>query len=119
MRLLYRFADHRVADVDMTILDLADDRIVHSVSCAQVEFLDSLVKHIDCTCLGAGELRRLGDDRVQDGFEVHGRIHRLADLAKRPQLVDRLTELARTCLNLIEQQHILDSDDGLVGERRG
>ena len=81
---LYCFADHRVADVDMTILDLADDRIVHSVSCTQVEFLDSLVKHIDCTCLGAGELRRLGDDRVQDGFEVHGRIHRLADFAKRP-----------------------------------
>jgi len=26
--LLYRFADHRLADVDVTILDLADDRIV-------------------------------------------------------------------------------------------
>ena len=70
MRRSYGFADRRLADVDMTILDLADDRIVHSISCAQMEFLDSLVETVDCTCLGAGELRRLGDDSVQDGLQV-------------------------------------------------
>jgi hypothetical protein len=85
---LYCIAYHRVADLDMTILDLADDSIVHSVSCTQVEFLDSLVKHIDRTCLGAGELGRLGDDSIQDGLQVYRRIYRLADFAKRAQLVD-------------------------------
>ncbi len=82
--MLYRFADQRVADVDTAILDFADDRTVHSVSCAQVEFLDSLVEHIDRTRLGAGELRCLGDDRVQDGLQVYRRIYRLADFAKCP-----------------------------------
>ena len=72
----------------MTILDLGDDRLVHSIGCAQVEFLRRVVKHIDCARFGSGELRRLGDDGVQDGLQIHGRIYRLADLAKRPQFVD-------------------------------
>ena len=55
---------------------------------------------------------------VQDGLQVHGRIHRLADFAKRPQFFDRLTELARTRLHLVEEPYILDGDHRLVGEGR-
>ena len=100
--LLYRLADRRLANVDMTILDLGDDCLVHAIGCAQVEFLRDVIEHIDCSRLGTGELCGVGDDSIQDSFQVHGRIYRLADLAKRPQLFDRLAKLARSCLNLVE-----------------
>ena len=50
--------------------------------------------------------------------EVQGRVDGLADLAERLQLADGLRELARSCLDLVEQAHVLDRDHRLVGEGR-
>jgi hypothetical protein len=75
-----------------------------------------IVEHVDRACLSVGELSRLGDDGRQDGFEVDGRIDRLADLAERLQLSDRLREFARACLHLVEQPHVFDRDQRLIGE---
>src|SRR5262249_1814209 len=44
------------------------------------------------------------------------RVDRLTDLAECPKLLDRLGKLASPCLHLVEQAHILDGDDCLVGE---
>jgi hypothetical protein len=40
------------------------------------------------------------------------------DLARRGLLIERLGELAVPRLDLLEQPHVLDRDDGLVGEGR-
>jgi hypothetical protein len=58
---------------------------------------------VDGAGLGTGELRCLGDDRVEHGLEVERRVHRLADLAERTQLFHRLGELAGAQLDLFFQ----------------
>ena len=40
----------------------------------------------------------------------------MADLAERPELLDRARELPRARLHLVEQPHVLDRDHRLVGE---
>src|SRR5262249_25167087 len=52
----------------------------------------------------------------QHGLEIEGGVDRLADLAKRLQLFDRLREFAGARLHLVEQPHVLDRDHRLVGE---
>ena len=99
--LLGRLADRGLADAEMPIPDLGDDRLVHSVGRAQPEFLVGLVEHVDRAGLGAGKLRRLGDDRGQHGLEVDRRVDRLADLAERAQLLDRLRQLGGALLDLL------------------
>ena len=88
----------------------------HSVGRAQLELTVGLVEHIDRAGLGAGKLRRLRDDGVEHGLQIERRIDRLADLTERAQLPDRLRELARARLHLVEQPHVLDRDHRLVGE---
>ncbi len=51
-------------------------------------------------------------------FEIERRVDRLADLAERAQLLDRLRQLGRAGAQLVEQPHVLDGDDGLAGEIR-
>jgi hypothetical protein len=114
--LLRRLADRGLAEADMTIPDLGNDSLVHAIGRAQPEFLGGLVEYVDRAGLGAGELGRLGHDGGQHGLEVDGRVHGLADLAERLQLLDRLRQLARARLHLLEQPHVLDRDHCLVGE---
>src|SRR5262249_25878791 len=116
--LLHGLADPCLTDADTTIPDRGDDRIVHSVGRAQLEFLADLVENIDGAGLGAGKLGRLGYDGSQDGLQVDGRIDRLGDLAKRAQFFNRLREFARARLHLVEQAHVLNRDHRLVGEGR-
>src|SRR5215813_3364204 len=47
---------------------------------------------------------------------MEGGVDCLGDLAERLQLLDRLREFACACLHLVEQAHVLDGDDGLVGK---
>src|SRR5271170_6589191 len=51
--------------------------IDHPVGGAQVEFALQFVEDIDRTGLGAGQLRRLGDDGGENRLKVEGRVHRL------------------------------------------
>ena len=53
---------------------------------------------------------------VRTVCEVDSRIHRLADLAERLQLTNRLREFAGPRLHLVEQPHVLDRNHRLVGE---
>ena len=100
----------------MVLLDHGDHVRGHAVGRAQLELPVGLVKHIDRAGLGAGKLRRLGDDGVEHGLQIERRVDRLGDLAERAQLLDRLRELARARLHLVEQPHVLDRDHRLVGE---
>src|SRR6202011_2338373 len=79
------------------------DSITHSIGRAQSEFPARVVEHIDGAGLGIGELCRLGDDGSQDRLKIERRVHRLADLAERPQLTYGLTEFARARLHFVKQ----------------
>ena len=59
-----------------------------------------LVEDEDGAGIGAGQLDGLGDDRVEHRLQVERGVHRLADLAERAQLLDRLRELAGAQLDL-------------------
>src|SRR5215471_3844007 len=62
-------------------------------------------------CHGAPE------NLVEDGLRVGGRTGNHAeDLARRRLLLERFGEIAIARLKLREQPHVLDRDDGLVGE---
>ena len=100
------------------LLDRLDQAVVHAVGRAQLEFTARLAELVDGARLGARELRRLGDDRVQHGLPVERGIDRLADLAERPQLLDRLRQRGRAVAQFVEQPDILDGDDGLAREIR-
>src|ERR1700730_12457009 len=104
--------------MDVTVPDRSDDSIIHSIGGAQSKFPASVIEHIDGTGLGIGELCRLGDDGSQDGLKIERRVHRLADLAERTQLANRLAEFARARLHLIAQSCVLDRDHSLVGKGR-
>ena len=58
----------------------------------------------------------VGDDRRQHLVEVEARADGLADLAERPQLVDRAREVAPALLERLEELHVLDRDRALRGE---
>src|SRR5262249_12520698 len=113
---LYGPTDCCLAEADMTIPDRGDDRVVHSVGRAQSELLAVLVEYIVGASLRVGELRSLGYNCGQDGFKIDARIHRLADLAERPQFTNRLAEFTRARLHLVEQPYVLDRDHRLVGK---
>ena len=73
----------------------------------------------DRSAVGVGEAHRLGDDRRQHLVEVAARADGMADLPKRPQLVDRAREVAPALLELLEELHVLDRDRALRGEGGG
>ena len=81
------------SNANVTILDLGSDLLVHSVGRAQPEFPARIVERVDRARLGPGERSRLGDDRRQHGLQVDRGVDRLADLAERAQLADRLREV--------------------------
>jgi hypothetical protein len=60
------------------------------------------VENVDRTSLRARKLDCLGDDRGQHGLEIEGGVDRLGDLAKGPQLFDRLREFAGARLHFVE-----------------
>ena len=88
------------------VLDRRDQAVVHAVGRAQLEFAARLAELVDRARLGARELRRLGDDRVQHGLQVERRVDRLADLAERAQLLDRLRQRASAVLDLLLEVRI-------------
>ena len=94
-------ADRGFADVHLTIPDLSDDSVVHSIRSAQPEFLGVLVKYVDRAGLGPRELGRLCNDGGQHGLQVDRRVDRLGDVAERAQFLDRLRQLGGPLIDLL------------------
>jgi len=109
---------HGPGNADVVVVDGRDQVFAHAVGGAQRELVGGVVMDVDRAGLGAGELGRLGHDRVEHGLEVERRVDCLADLAQRPQLLHRLPELVRSGAQFGEQANVLDGDDGLAGEVR-
>src|SRR5437867_6345557 len=66
---------------------------------------------------GGAEPCRVLNQRLQDRVKIEGRTaNHLEDFARRRLLVQRLREVRVPRLQLLEQPHVLDSDDRLVGE---
>src|SRR5262249_32488906 len=82
----------------------------------QVKLLGGLVVLKDRAAVGPDEVVGARDDRGEDDIDVERRAAGLADLAEPAQLADRARELGRAFLQLCEEPHILDGDDGLVGK---
>ena len=58
----------------------------------------------------------MAHDGAEHSLEIESRADRLADLSQRFQFPNRLRQLARSRLQFLEQPHVLDGDDRLVGE---
>ena len=93
-----------------------DEIRVVVVGRAQLEMLGRLVVLVDRAAGIPDQLTGARDDRVEHRLDVECRTEGLTDLAQRGQLPDRPRQLACPRLQLLEQPHVLDGDDGLVGE---
>ncbi len=71
---------------------------------------------VDRPAVGAAQLHRMRDDAGEHRFQIQCRTHRLADFAKRFQFSDGSDQLVGALLQFLQQPHILDRDDSLVGE---
>ena len=115
---LRRLAEDRVVVRAWTgLLDRRDQLVRHLIGGAKRELTGVRIQLVDRATVGASEASRVRDDRGQHLLEVERRGDGLADLAERTLLLDRLRQLARALLQLLEQAGVLDGDDGLVGER--
>ena len=69
------------------------------------------------TPLAPRTARRPSDQRVEHGLQIERRAaDDLQHVGGRGLLLQRLGEIARARLHLVEQPHVLDRDHGLVGE---
>ena len=91
-----------------------DELFGQAIRRVETELPPLLLVLVDRAAVDAGELRRERDDPAEDGLEVEGGADRLAHLGQRPELPHRPAELVRPLLQLPEQAHVLDGDDGLV-----
>ena len=60
----------------------------------------------------------LADNGGEHSFEIERRVHRLATLAERAQLLDRAAKFIGALAQFVKQPRILDGDNGLGGEGR-
>ena len=78
---------------------------------------DASLRLKDRNVLGLTEASGALGDGVQHGLEVRrGAADHAQDLRGRRLLLQRLRQIAVARLELLEQAHVLDGDDGLVGE---
>ena len=108
----------RRGNLSMHIAHRGDHVFGHPKCRAELKFPLPLIEHVDRACLGPRNLRGRRDDRIEYRLQIEGRVDRLAHLAKRLQLFDRLREFAGARLHLVEQPHVLDRDHRLVSEGR-
>ena len=93
-----------------------DHVVVDVPARAEMEDPGGLLELVDRRAVGAREMPGLLGDGRQHTPEVERGADGLADLAERLQLIDRSSQLARARLQLLEQAHVLDRDDRLIGE---
>jgi hypothetical protein len=72
---------------------------------------------VDHAAAGPGELDGATYDGGEHGLKIERGAHGPPDLAQRLQFVHRASQLPGPHLELGEQPHVFDGDDGLVGER--
>src|SRR5262249_47248709 len=64
----------------------------------------------------AGQLCGSSDNRAKYGLEIERGAYRLTNLPEGSQLAHRAREVVGKSLEFLEEPHVLDRDDGLVGE---
>ena len=84
----------------------------------RVEALRGLFELVDDPAVAAGQLDRPTHDGRQHGLEVECGADGLADLSQGLELLDRTCQLSGSSLELLQQSHVFDRDDGLVCEGR-
>src|SRR5262249_28646350 len=82
----------------------------------RLEGLRKLVELVDDPAVATGELDGAADDGLEHGLELECGADSSADFTERAKLRDRLREIARARLHLLEQPHVLDRNHCLVGE---
>ena len=76
-----------------------------------------IVETVDGCVAGPAEARRAPDHRIQDRLEIGGRgADDPQDVGGGRLLLECLGEIAVARIQLLEQAHVLQRDDGLVGE---
>ena len=71
----------------------------------------------DLALFRIAQAQRGRDEAIQNRIEIEGcPADRLEDIRRRRLLLQQLLEVARLCLNLVEQAHVFDRDHRLVGE---
>ena len=90
-----RPADDRIVKAYRHLADRRHVLVGHAVGGAKPELLAGVVELVDRPGIGSGQLDRAGHDRGQHRLEIERGVDRLADLAERPQLLDRAGQLAR------------------------
>jgi len=98
-----RVADTCIADMNVALLDGRDQLFVHAVGGTQLEFLFGIDIFVDRARIRVGELYGLADNGVEHLLQIERGVHRLAHLAERAQLPDRLRQLVRTLLDFFLQ----------------
>ena len=83
---------------------------------AQEKLFGGLVVFVNRPAVGAAQLDRMGNDSRQHGFEIERGADRLADFAERFELAYRACQFVGSLIQFFKQAHVLDGDDGLVGE---
>jgi hypothetical protein len=71
-----------------------------------VKHFGSLIVFINDTAAGSGELNRVTDDGAKNHLEIESRADRLADVSKRLEFSNGSRQLARPCLQFLEQPHV-------------
>src|SRR5262245_793349 len=79
--------------------------------------MDLAVKPQDEAGIGAAKSSSVFDERLKHRLKIEGgSADHLKDLACRSLLFQGFSEIAVTFLQFLEQPHVLNRDDGLIGE---
>src|SRR5262245_6725478 len=93
-----------------------DEFLFHMIRRPKQELFRLLVVFVNRPPVGAAQLDRMGNDSRQHGFEVERGAYRLTNFAQCSQLTYRLHQLPRPCFEFLEQPHVFNRNDRLVGE---
>ena len=83
---------------------------------AQQKLFGLFVVLVNRPAVGAAQLDRVGDNSRQHGFKVERRAYDLTDFAEGFELAHRARQFVGSLIQFFKQPHVLDGDDGLVGE---
>src|SRR3990172_461176 len=90
--------------------------VFHALAGSQMKLLFDFVVLVNNSTIGPRELDCVADDGAKDRLEVESGTNCLTNLPQRFQFPDRLRQLARARLALLEKAHVLNRDHSLVGE---
>src|SRR5262249_3586906 len=88
----------------------------YPVRAPRLKGLRNLVELVDEAAVATGELGGAADDGLEHGLELECGADSSADFTERAKLRDRLREIARACLHLVEEPYVLDRNHRLISE---